>query len=173
MTLVRPLLFASCLVAVAASRTPAAEPEKKPDGPVSYYREVRPLFALHCQGCHQPAKPMGGYVMTSHAELLKSGVKGKLSDAQKPFDGLDLKVLAYIAYLDSASKADIFGALADTDVAPEIAKNVAERLALNGFIRDTGNHYFVVDRAIGELAAPTVEAEIIAWLEKKRRRNGK
>ena len=100
-------------------------------------------------------------------------VARRLSDAQKPFDGLDLKVLAYIAYLDSASKADIFGALANAGVAPEMAKNVAERLAMNGFVRDTGNHYLVIDRAIGELAAPTVETEIIAWLEKKRRLDGK
>jgi hypothetical protein len=100
-------------------------------------------------------------------------VARRLSEAQKRFDGLDLKVLAYIAYLDSASKADIFGALADADVAPDMAKNVAERLAMNGFVRDTGNHYLVVDRAIGELVAPTVETEIIAWLKKNRARDGK
>jgi WD40 repeat protein len=40
---------------------------------VSYYKDVRPIFVLHCQGCHQPAKPMGGFVMTSHADLLKKG----------------------------------------------------------------------------------------------------
>ena len=86
---------------------------------------------------------------------------------------LDLKVLAYIAYLDSASKSDIFGALADANVAPDMSKNVAERLAMNGFVRDTGNHYLVVDGAIGELVAPTVETEIIAWLKKNRGRDGK
>ncbi len=100
-------------------------------------------------------------------------VARQLSEAQKRFDDLNLKVLAYIAYLDSASKADIFGALADAGVAPDMAKNIAERLAMNGYVRDTGNHYLVVDRAIGELAAPTVEAEIIAWLEKMRRRDGR
>lgn len=39
--------------------------------PVSYYREVRPILQQRCQGCHQPAKAQGGYIMTSHAELLK------------------------------------------------------------------------------------------------------
>jgi hypothetical protein len=97
----------------------------------------------------------------------------QLSEAQKRFDNLNLKVLAYIAYLDSVSKDDIFDALADSGVAPDIVKNIAERLAINGYVRDTGNHYLVVSRTIGELAAPTVEAEIIAWLEKKRRRDGK
>src|SRR5262249_11196880 len=52
----------------------AAGPAAKPDStPVSYYRQVRPLFQQHCQGCHQPAKPMGGFVMTEYAELLKKG----------------------------------------------------------------------------------------------------
>ena len=100
-------------------------------------------------------------------------VARRLAAAQKRFDALELKVLAYIAYLDSATKGDIYGALADSGIAADVARNVAERLAINGFVRDTGNHYLVVDRAIGEVVAPTVEAEIIAWLGKKRRRDGK
>ena len=100
-------------------------------------------------------------------------VARQLSDAQKRFDALDLKVLAYIAYFGSASKEELFGALADAGVAPDVAKNVAERLVMNRFVRDTGNHYLVADRAIGELVAPTVEAEIIAWLKKNRGRDGK
>src|SRR5947209_4304907 len=39
--------------------------------------QVRPIFVQHCQGCHQPAKQGGSYVMTGHAELLKSGDKGE------------------------------------------------------------------------------------------------
>lgn len=97
----------------------------------------------------------------------------RLSEAQRRFDALDLKVLGYIAYLDSASKDDLFGALAHADIAPDVASNVAERLAMNGFVSDTGNHYLIVDRAMGEIVAPTVEAEIIAWLQKNWGRNGK
>ena len=26
-------------------------------GKVSYYKDVRPIFAQNCNGCHQPAKP--------------------------------------------------------------------------------------------------------------------
>ena len=44
---------------------------------VSYFKDIRPIFQQHCNGCHQPAKPMGGYVMTDHAELLKPGERGK------------------------------------------------------------------------------------------------
>ena len=41
---------------------------------VSYFREVRPIFQAHCQGCHQPAKASGGYVMTNFDNLAR-GVK--------------------------------------------------------------------------------------------------
>jgi WD40 repeat protein/mono/diheme cytochrome c family protein len=46
---------------------------------ISYYKDIRPIFQQHCNGCHQPAKPQGGVVMTSHAELFKSGERGKPS----------------------------------------------------------------------------------------------
>jgi WD40 repeat protein len=46
----------------------AKEPEK-----ISYYKDIRPIFVQHCQGCHQPAKAEGGLLMTSYAELLKKG----------------------------------------------------------------------------------------------------
>jgi WD40 repeat protein/mono/diheme cytochrome c family protein len=40
---------------------------------VSYYKDVRPVFQQHCQGCHQPAKAQGGFIMTAHSDLLKKG----------------------------------------------------------------------------------------------------
>ena len=43
--------------------------------PVSYYRDVRPIFQANCQGCHQPSKAKGGFVMTDFAKLLKGGDK--------------------------------------------------------------------------------------------------
>src|SRR5687768_15258453 len=61
--------LASFALPVAAS---ADEPVK-----VSYFKDVRPIFQQHCNGCHQPAKPQGGYVMTTHADLLKPGERGK------------------------------------------------------------------------------------------------
>lgn len=52
-------------------------PEKKPateaDGSVSYYKQIRPIFQAHCQGCHQPSKAGGGYVMTAFDRLLAGG----------------------------------------------------------------------------------------------------
>ena len=111
-----------------------------------------------------------------HDQPLPPGVADvarQLAEAQKRFDGLDMKVLAYIAYLDSPAKTELFSALADAGVDPDVARNVADRLAVNGFVTDTGNHYLVIDRSTADLVAPTVEAEIIAWLKKHRRRNGK
>src|SRR5438874_715304 len=64
------LLLAPSAVANAAE--PAGETQAE-SAAVSYYREIRPLLVQNCQGCHQPAKASGGYVMTSHAALLKKG----------------------------------------------------------------------------------------------------
>lgn len=58
-------LFATSLPAVSARGDDAAA--------VSYYREVRPILQVHCQGCHQPAKPGGGAIVTDYADLLKAG----------------------------------------------------------------------------------------------------
>ncbi len=45
--------------------------------PVSYHREIQPIFARHCLGCHQEAKPQGGYVMTRFDRLLAGGESGE------------------------------------------------------------------------------------------------
>jgi mono/diheme cytochrome c family protein len=71
-----PTVRSLCVVALwlgLAGALPGAEPAAKPAGPVSYYRDVRPIFQQYCQGCHQPAKPLGGFVMTEHADLFKKG----------------------------------------------------------------------------------------------------
>ena len=59
-----------CMVAVDAF---ADEKADQPIGKVSYYKQVRQIFQAHCQGCHQPAKPSGEYVMTSFDQMLKGG----------------------------------------------------------------------------------------------------
>ena len=55
---------------------PAMAPAEAADKPVSYWKQVRPVFQAHCQGCHQPAKAKGGYVMTDFARLLAGGESG-------------------------------------------------------------------------------------------------
>ncbi len=74
MTPGRSLLLVGGLLVLSASFGAAAEPsDKKEPSEVSYYKDVRRIFQQHCQGCHQPAKPQGGYVMTGYADLLKKG----------------------------------------------------------------------------------------------------
>ena len=41
------------IAAVAETKAPATE-EK-----ISFYTQVRPIFQVHCVGCHQPAKAKG------------------------------------------------------------------------------------------------------------------
>ena len=60
-------LTAASLFAAPADK-PSAPPKK-----VSYYKDVRPIFQANCQGCHQPAKARGEYVMTEVSLLLKAG----------------------------------------------------------------------------------------------------
>jgi WD40 repeat protein len=77
---IRRLAFFSPLLLFAVSQTKGQDPAKKDQKPpekVSYYKDVRPIFMIHCQGCHQPAKAQGGFVMTSHADLFKKGDKDK------------------------------------------------------------------------------------------------
>lgn len=66
-------LLGACAAAVLAA---GAEPGDSP-APVSYWKQVRPIFQAHCQGCHQPAKHKGGYVMTDFARLLAGGDSGE------------------------------------------------------------------------------------------------
>ncbi|MBX7167505.1 MAG: hypothetical protein K1X74_14340 [Pirellulales bacterium] len=66
---------ASCLAlsAVAWLVLAAAPAAGDEPAPVSYWREVRPLLQVKCQGCHQPARPQGGAVVTSVEALLRPG----------------------------------------------------------------------------------------------------
>lgn len=77
----RSLVGAVVSLALASGLARAEEPKKPKELPekVSYYRDVRPVFQSQCQGCHQPAKAQGGYVMTDYASLLKAGDSEKIS----------------------------------------------------------------------------------------------
>src|SRR5436309_8197910 len=73
MTATRRAALAVCLLPLCAIALRADEPKPPPSGNISYYKHVRPIFQQHCQGCHQPAKAEGGYVMTGFADLFKKG----------------------------------------------------------------------------------------------------
>jgi hypothetical protein len=88
-----------------------------------------------------------------------------LAGVQDRFKTLDAKILGYVSYLGSPSKDQLFGLLSREGVPAEIARNVAERLAIAGIITDTGNHYLSGNKEAGELAAALVEPDIIKLLE--------
>jgi WD40 repeat protein len=72
--MLRHILSLTLLVTIASISF--AEEEAPRGGPaeeISFHRDVRPLFQAHCQGCHQPSKRGGEYVMTSFEQLLQPG----------------------------------------------------------------------------------------------------
>ena len=50
-----------------------SEDAKPASEEISYHRDIKPIFQAHCQGCHQPAKPGGSFVMTAFDLLVKGG----------------------------------------------------------------------------------------------------
>lgn len=56
---------------------PDDPPASPPPASISYQRQVLPIFQAHCQGCHQPAKRSGDYVMTAFTSLRAGGESGQ------------------------------------------------------------------------------------------------
>jgi mono/diheme cytochrome c family protein len=80
MSLVFRLVAAALFISFAAAHVPVvnaqaqAKKDKEPET-VSYYKDVRPILQQHCQGCHQPAKAQGGFLMINYADLFKKSDK--------------------------------------------------------------------------------------------------
>ena len=70
--------LAYCLFWMADAPAPPSSP------PVSYSKEIRPLFQKHCQGCHQPAKRGGDLLLTSYGQLMKGGEAARPSFLENP-----------------------------------------------------------------------------------------
>jgi WD40 repeat protein len=49
------------------------------ENPVSFAKEIQPILKAKCQGCHQPAKAQGGYVLTDFSKLLLAGESGTIA----------------------------------------------------------------------------------------------
>ena len=65
-----------CACHLAFADQPAGDGVVEPNK-VSYYKQIRPIFQAHCQGCHQPAKAGGQYVMTLFDKLAAGGESGE------------------------------------------------------------------------------------------------
>jgi WD40 repeat protein len=66
----------------------------KQTGPVSFYRQVRPILQRSCSGCHQPAKKGGKLLLTTYDGFKKGGENGPAFVAGKPDESL---VVQYIS----------------------------------------------------------------------------
>src|ERR1041385_4877063 len=78
----------------SARAAESKEPQGKTEAKVSYYREIRPILQANCQGCHQPAKTKGGYVMTEFKRLLAGGdTEGKAVVPAQPEKSSILKMI--------------------------------------------------------------------------------
>jgi mono/diheme cytochrome c family protein len=51
----------------------AAEDKVKTNTLTSYFKDIRPIFQQNCQGCHQPAKVQGSYMMIDYPSLFLKG----------------------------------------------------------------------------------------------------
>ena len=112
-------------VASAADQKPAA-----PAGPVSYFRDIRPVLQANCQGCHQPAKAMGQFIMTDYAHLLKAGESESLGVV--PGNPDESNLLAQIT--PAGGKAEM---PKDKDPLPENQINLIRRWIAEGAKDDT------------------------------------
>src|SRR5262245_12440711 len=66
-------LFCLFPILTALGSAPERPNTGQPTAKISFYRDIRPILQANCQGCHQPAKAKGGYVMTNFKGLLAGG----------------------------------------------------------------------------------------------------
>lgn len=78
------ILLGSSLSFSLQAAAPKKEEVVDPNAPVSFYKQIRPIFQGQCYGCHQPSKSKGDYVMTDFARMLKGGEEGNAIVASKP-----------------------------------------------------------------------------------------
>ncbi len=63
--------IALCSAASVWAAAPATDAAPVPK--VSFYREVKPIFVVQCQGCHSQGKHEGSYDITSRTAMFKAG----------------------------------------------------------------------------------------------------
>ncbi len=77
------VLLALVLMPVALLAADEAKPAKtgaavaKTAQKISYDKQIRPILQAQCQGCHQPAKAGGDYVMTTFDGMREGGESGE------------------------------------------------------------------------------------------------
>ena len=69
----RQMVWGALVVVLSLTPALSMAEEASASDEVSYYRDVRPIFRDRCQGCHQPAKASGKFVLTTFELLMKGG----------------------------------------------------------------------------------------------------
>lgn len=69
-----PLLLLASTIVTAGSILGGRERGK--NGPVSFGRQIAPIFALHCNGCHGESSPSSGFKISSYRGLRTGGLLG-------------------------------------------------------------------------------------------------
>ncbi len=77
------------------------------------------------------------------------------------FRPLEQKALGFVSYLGRAGKQEAIDLLVQSGAAVDAARNVLERLALAGMIRDTGNNYLRIEGVHAQRAGELIEEEVI------------
>ena len=80
---------------------------------------------------------------------------------------LHIRILGYVNWFAPISKADLSNLLQQKGHVARTVSNASERLALNGLITDTGNHYIPGNKAVCEQAASSIMSEILEILDKQ------
>jgi Planctomycete cytochrome C/WD domain, G-beta repeat len=63
----------------ATDKPPADKPAAAATTPVSFIKEVAPIFVRKCQACHGPSEPKGEYQLVTFESVLKAGATGEAS----------------------------------------------------------------------------------------------
>jgi hypothetical protein len=56
--------------------------------PVTFEKDIKPIFKQHCIGCHNADRPRGGLDLTTMAAVREGGTSGKAAVAGKPEESL-------------------------------------------------------------------------------------
>ena len=69
------------------------EPSAPAAAPISYYKQIRPIFQANCQGCHQPNSKSGDLDLTSYGAFQQGGKRGPAYKAGAPAESLVVRYL--------------------------------------------------------------------------------
>ena len=133
------LMLLSISVLGSATRAVFADPEQIDLAQqVSYYTQIRPILQASCQGCHQPAKPQGDYIMTAFDAMVAGGESGEV--AITPGDPSASWILERITPIDGEAEMPPDGPpLADAEV--ELVRRWIEQGAINDTPENASRRY--------------------------------